>query len=79
MKEPRKKRPVRDAMRPEYDFAGGVRGWYAKRYARGSNVVVLAPDVAEKFRTAEEVNEALRACLPKAPRRRRPGRRNAGR
>ena len=33
---------------------------YAKRYAEGSNVVVLEPDVAERFKTSEEVNRALR-------------------
>lgn len=32
-------------MRAEYDFSGGVRGKYAKRFAAGSNVVVLEPDV----------------------------------
>jgi hypothetical protein len=33
-------------MRGEYDFSKGVRGKYAKAYARGSNIVVLDPDVA---------------------------------
>lgn len=76
-----KRRSGDDSMRPEYDFSGGVRGKHAARYDKGSNVVVLAPDVAEKFRTAEEVNEALRAYLPRlAPRRRsRTKRRSAGR
>jgi hypothetical protein len=46
---------------PEYDFSGGVRGKYAKRYARGSNVVRLEPDVAKAFPTAEAVNDSLRA------------------
>ena len=50
-------------LREEYDFSGGVRGKYAVRYARGSNVVVLAPDVAEVFRTAKAVNKALRSQL----------------
>jgi hypothetical protein len=36
----------RPDMLPEYDFSKGVRGKYAKRYAEGSNVVVLSPDVA---------------------------------
>ena len=76
MKVARRRRPRTGEMRKEYDFAGGVRGKYAARYAKGSNVVVLAPDVAEAFRTAEEVNEALRAYLPRRPisrvRRRRP-------
>ena len=48
-------------MRPEYDFSGGVRGKHAAKYAEGTNVVVLEPDVAEEFRTAEQVNETLRA------------------
>jgi len=48
-------------MRPEYDFSKGVRGKHAARYASGTNVVVLEPDVASHFRTADEVNETLRA------------------
>lgn len=32
-------------MRDEYDFSKGVRGKYAKRYANGTNVVLLEPDV----------------------------------
>jgi hypothetical protein len=48
-------------MRDEYDFSKGVRGKYAKRYAKGTNVVVLEPDVAKVFPTAKSVNAALRA------------------
>lgn len=47
-------------MREEYDFSGGVRGKHADRYARGSNVIVLDPDVAEVFPDSKAVNEALR-------------------
>ncbi len=47
-------------MRPEYDFRGGVRGKYAKRFASGSNVILLDPDVAEVFPDAATVNEVLR-------------------
>ena len=47
-------------MLEEYDFSAGVRGKYAERYAEGSNVVVLAPDVAEVFSDSESVNETLR-------------------
>ncbi len=47
----------------EYDFSKGVRGKYAKRYAEGTNVVVLAPDVAAVFPDAESVNDALRALV----------------
>ncbi len=50
-------------MRAEYDFSGGVRGKHAKRYARGTNIVVLEPDVAEAFPTARAVNAALRKLL----------------
>jgi len=45
----------------EYDFANGVRGKYARRYAQGTNVVVLEPDVARAFPNAEAVNSSLRA------------------
>ena len=50
-------------MRPEYDFSGGVRGKHAARYARGTNIVVLDPDVAEAFPNSVAVNEILRALL----------------
>lgn len=50
-----------DEMRSHYDFSGGVRGKYARRYAEGSNVVVLDPDVARDFPNGEAVNETLRA------------------
>ena len=48
-------------MREYYDFRGGVRGKYAKRYAEGTNVLVLDPDVAEVFGDRASVNETLRA------------------
>jgi hypothetical protein len=47
-------------MRPEYDFRGGVRGKYAKRFASESNVILLDPDVAEVFPDAATVNAVLR-------------------
>ena len=55
-----------DDLRPEYDFAnmtGGVRGKYVDRYRSGTNVVLLEPDIAAAFPTAESVNEALRMLL----------------
>lgn len=48
------------AMRENYDFAGGVRGKYARRSAQGTNVVLLEPDVAKAFPSAAAVNEWLR-------------------
>ena len=56
----KKKASSADEMRDEYDFSRGVRGKYARRYARGSNVVVLDPDVAAEFKTPKQVNDALR-------------------
>jgi hypothetical protein len=50
-------------MLEEYDFTGGVRGKYAKRYAQGTNVVVIDPDVAEYFPDHESVNESLRGLV----------------
>lgn len=50
-------------MRPEYDFSGGVRGKYYKRYTESSNVVVLEPDVHKRFKNARAVNEALRSVM----------------
>jgi len=48
-------------MMEEYDFSRGIRGKYAKRYAEGTNVVVIDPDVAEYFPDHDSVNEALRS------------------
>ncbi len=49
-----------EEMEPEYDFSHGERGKYAKRYEEGTNLVALAPDVAEAFPDSDSVNEALR-------------------
>jgi uncharacterized DUF497 family protein len=50
-------------MRPEYDFSQGERGKYARRYAQGTNVVVLEPDVAKVFRSSKAVNASLRKII----------------
>lgn len=50
-------------MRDEYDFSAGERGTYASKYAEGSNVVVLDPDVAAEFKSPQAVNDALREAL----------------
>ena len=69
-KQSKRKARTSDPMRPEYDFSKGVRGKHATRYASGTNVVVLAPDVASQFRTADDVNETLRAVARLVQRRR---------
>ena len=56
-----------DELRPEYDLPqllkDGVRGKYAERYQAGSNLVLLAPDVARAFPNDEAVNQALRLVI----------------
>ena len=47
-------------MLPHYDFSGGVRGKYAERVRRGTNLVLLDPDVAELYPDAESINKVLR-------------------
>jgi hypothetical protein len=64
-----KSKPKKDteAMRESYDFSGGKRGKYAQRYEKGSNVVVLDPDVAELYPDAQAVNRVLRTIAQIAP------------
>ena len=57
---------ARNGMRKEYDFSQGERGRYARRSAQGTNVVVLDPDVAKKFRTSKSVNASLRKIMRQA-------------
>jgi hypothetical protein len=57
---------MNDELRSEYDLAqlmGGVRGKYTERYHRGTNLVLLEPDVAQAFPNAQSVNEALRLLI----------------
>lgn len=73
MKRARRKSSEPRLLR-EYDFSKGVRGKYARRYAKGSNVVLLEPDVAQAFPDSQSVNRALRALAEVAPVRRRSSR-----
>jgi hypothetical protein len=66
MKKPSTKRKATgqvgaDEILPEYNFSRASPNKYATRYAAGSAVVVLEPDVAAVFPSAREANEALRA------------------
>lgn len=54
----------RDTLQPEYDFSKAVRGVTAKRYAEGTNVVVIPADILDVFPDAATVAEALRALAP---------------
>jgi hypothetical protein len=62
MKKGTSKRKDAD-MLPEYDFRHGVRGKHAKRYAEGTNIVMLDPVVSKFFPTSESVNTILRALV----------------
>ena len=53
-------------LRDEYDLAKMTivaKGRYAPERRVGTNVVLLAPDVAQAFPTDDAVNEALRLIL----------------
>jgi hypothetical protein len=50
-------------MRQEYDFSPGERGKYLRRYAQGTNVVILEPDVAKVFSNSKSVNVSLRKII----------------
>ena len=55
-----------DDLRPEYtreDLGQGVRGKYFESYQKGTNLVLLSPDVAKVFPNEEAVNEALRSLI----------------
>lgn len=55
-----------DEMRPEYkreDLGEGKRGKYFNKYQKGSNVVLLSPDVAAVFHDEDSVNDALRDLI----------------
>jgi len=50
-----------DEILPEYDFTNARKNPYAARYAKGTNLVLIEPDVAKDFPDAASVNDALRA------------------
>jgi hypothetical protein len=55
-----------DDIREEYGpslIRKGVRGKYAARYREGTNLVLLAPDVAAAFPDSDAVNGALRLLM----------------
>lgn len=53
-------------MRKEYrreDLGKGIRGKYFQEYKKGTNLVLLSPDVAKAFPDDDSVNEALRSLM----------------
>jgi hypothetical protein len=57
-----KKEEIRKEYRRE-DLGTGVRGKYYNEYKKGTNLVLLSPDVAEAFPNDDSVNTALRNLM----------------
>lgn len=55
-----------DELRPEYyreELGDGVRGKYFENFQKGTNLVLLNPEIAEAFPTDEAVNNALKFLI----------------
>lgn len=52
-------------MPAEYGFSKCIHGKFAKQFKAGTNIIVLAPDVAKIFPDSEAVNETLRFITQK--------------
>ena len=75
------KKAKSDELRSGYrreDLGKGVRGKYLASFQKGSNLVLLSPDIAKAFPTSEAVNEALRGLLDLAERTQKQTRRARG-
>jgi len=69
-------------MRKEYrqeELGKGIRGKCSEEYNKGTNLVLLSPDVAAAFPDEASVNEALRSLLKVARQSIRPTKRSTGR
>ena len=58
----------KENLEKEYDLKSlgkGVRGKYFEQYQKGTNVVVIDPDLSKAFPNAKAVNDALREVLEK--------------
>ena len=56
----------KDTLRDEYPadlIRSGERGKYAEAYRKGTNVVLIEPDLHDVFPDSEAVNRALRDYL----------------
>ena len=55
-----------DELKQEYDLKSlgkGVRGKYFEDYQKGTNVVIIDPELSIAFPNAKAVNDALRKVL----------------
>ena len=58
--------PKADQDIPEYtreQLGVGVRGKYAARFAKATNIVKIDPELSKVFPNSEAVNDALRGLL----------------
>ncbi|TAN43835.1 MAG: hypothetical protein EPN22_08835 [Nitrospirae bacterium] len=56
----------KEEIRKEYkreDLGKGIRGKYYEEYKKGTNLVLLSPDVAAAFPNDDSVNDALRNLM----------------
>jgi len=56
----------KEELRKEYrreELGKGIRGKYFKDYKKGTNLVLLSPDIAAAFPDDASINEALRSLL----------------
>ena len=67
-----KRMPKDTDLLEEYDFSKGVQGKYTRRYAEGTNVIVIDPDVAKYFPDHDSVNQALRSLAEIIKRQKKP-------
>jgi hypothetical protein len=51
----------------EFDYSQARPNRFAERLANARVMVVLDPDVSERFTTSEEVNAALRSLISASP------------
>ena len=54
-------------MRKEYDFSQARPNRYAKKYAEGTNIVMIDPDLVQFFPDSKSINATLRALVALLP------------
>lgn len=72
---------AKEEMRKEYkrdDLGKGIRGKYFEEYKKGTNLILLSPDVAEAFPDDASVNDALRSLMKIARQSTGPTKRSTG-
>jgi len=76
------KKAKSDEMRPEYrrgDLGKGDRGKYFASYRKGTDLVLISPDISKVFPTDQAVNSALCSLIEVAEKSVRPTKRSSQR